>query len=722
MENERTFPALEGLNEAQREAVTATEGPVRVIAGAGSGKTRALARRFAYLVNDLGIMPGNILCVTFTNKAANEMRQRIRKLTGDADTGYVNTFHGFCVSVLQEDSSAVSFPKSFLVLDNSDIDAMLQIIYEERGITLRDYTYAKARDMFEIRKTFTEKGYYRDLIDLSLDALKLKYDLAESPDDILFYGYLYQQKKCFGLDYNDLIIFTLEIFRRRDDIREKWQRRLEYVMIDEFQDIDGLQYELMEALVGFHGNLFVVGDPDQTIYSWRGANVKYLLEFDKRFNGTRTVMMNDNYRSTPQITMAANSLISANRNRIEKALVSQQPGGEKVRCYHATSSAAEAEWIVHQVERLIEDGAELRDICVLYRAHYASRPIEDALVKAQVPYTIYSGVQFFDRREVKDALSYLRMVIFRDDLSFERIANVPKRNLGNRRMKFLRTYAEGNGMSLYQALRDNLDNAIMRGTQAQPFVELVERYSAEAESRPASELLADLLDKSGYEHLLRTEGSQERLDNLAELRQAVYEYETTCGEEADAAGFLAHASQMTNLDRGLSANKVKLMTIHAAKGLEFPFVFICSLNEGVLPSRKTRTTEAMEEERRLTFVAATRAERGLFLTCADGTTHDGMPRYPSRFVLDIDPDLVDFETPLADSLVKDARAYAAVQDRKLDSEEAAPRFSPGNRVTHPVFGNGTVRAVDADAHGYEIQFDGMETPRTLSFKAALQPL
>ena len=215
------FPALAGLNEAQLEAVTTTEGPVRVVAGAGSGKTRALSRRFAYLVNDLGILPGNILCVTFTNKAANEMRQRIRSLTGDSDTGYVNTFHGFCVSVLQEDASAVQFPKSFLVLDNTDINAMLQIIYDERGLTLRDSTFAHARDMFEIRKLFTHKSYYLDLMDLSIDALKLKYDMAESVDDILFYGYLYQQKKCFGLDYNDLIIFTLEIFRRREDIREK---------------------------------------------------------------------------------------------------------------------------------------------------------------------------------------------------------------------------------------------------------------------------------------------------------------------------------------------------------------------------------------------------------------------------------------------------------------------------------------------------------------------
>ena len=465
-----------------------------------------------------------------------------------------------------------------------------------------------------------------------------------------------------------------------------------------------------------------MGDPDQTIYTWRGANVKYLLNFDEHFPGTQTVMMNENYRSTPQITMTANSLISANRNRLPKNLVSMAPPGPKTRCYHGTSSADEAAWIVEQVQQLASSGVPLRDICILYRAHYASRPIEDAFVKEGLPYAIYSGVQFFDRKEVKDALSYLRMVVFRDDLSFERIANVPKRNLGTRRMKFLRQYAEGNGVSLYQALVDNLDNALMKGTKAHAFVDLVERYAPEAETRPASELLAELMDKSGYELALRTEGSQERLDNLAELRQAVYEWETSCGEEASTAGFLMHASMMTNLDKGLSSNKVKLMTIHAAKGLEFPYVFICSMNEGVIPSRKTKTTEAMEEERRLAFVAITRAQKGLYLTCADGTAHDGMPRYPSRFVLDIDPDLIDYETPLEDSLVKDAQAYIRTQDRQLDQHEASSPLQPGTQVSHIVFGVGTIVSFDAERGSYEIQFENMDTTRSLSMRAKLEVL
>ncbi|MBR3297567.1 MAG: UvrD-helicase domain-containing protein, partial [Firmicutes bacterium] len=253
---------LAELNDAQKEAVTTTEGFVRVIAGAGSGKTRALTYRFAYLVNVLGIMPGNILCVTFTNKAAREMRQRIHRLTGDNDTGFINTFHGFCVSVLDEESYAVQYPKSFLVLDNSDIDAMLRIIYDERGLSLRDMSFKDARDMIEVQKLYQKPDYYKDMIAMPLDSLHEKYLNALTVRDIIFYGYLYQEKKCFGLDYNDLIIFTLHIFRQNEEIKQKWQQRLEYILIDEFQDIDDLQYELMEALCGYHKNLFIVGDPD----------------------------------------------------------------------------------------------------------------------------------------------------------------------------------------------------------------------------------------------------------------------------------------------------------------------------------------------------------------------------------------------------------------------------------------------------------------------------
>lgn len=588
---------LQGLNASQLEAVTSTEGFIRVIAGAGSGKTRALARRFAYLVNEIGILPGNILCVTFTNKSANEMRQRIHNLTGDNDTGYISTFHSFCVSVLQEDSHALQYPKSFLVLDNSDIDSMLKIIYEERGLTLRNMTFSKARDMIEIRKLIKEPKYYLDMLNMSLDTLRQKYLTATEPSDIIFYGYLYQEKKCFGLDYNDLIKFTLYIFEQNEAVKIKWQQRLEYIMIDEFQDIDELQYKLMSVLCGYHKNLFIVGDPDQTIYTWRGANVRYLLDFDKIFPSVKTIMMMQNYRSTPQIVSVVNDLIDKNKFRIKKNLMPTIADGRKVICHHADTSEREAMWIAEQIQALHGEGTSYREITVLYRAHYITRIVEEVFLREKIPYAIYSGVQFFNRMEIKDALAYLRLIAYKDDLAFLRVVNVPKRNLGERRIKFLQEYAVKHQCSLYIALETNLDNEIFKGTKAAQFVALIENFAANYAERQISELLAAILNESGYEKMLRTEGSQERLDNLAELKQSVYEYETSCGEESTLEHYLSHVALFTNNDAADNSDKVKLMTVHSAKGLEFPYVFLCAMNEGVFPSKKTDTIQKMEEER-----------------------------------------------------------------------------------------------------------------------------
>ena len=714
-----TGDLLAGLNPAQREAVTTTEGYVRVIAGAGSGKTRALTRRFAYLVCQLGIPPGNILCVTFTNKSANEMRRRIHSLTGDNDTGYINTFHGFCVTVLQEDSHAVQYPKSFLVLDNGDIDEMLKLIYEERGLTLRHMTFSKARDMIELRKTEKEPDYYLDLITMSPAELRRKYETAQSPQDIIFYGYLYQQKKCFGLDYNDLILFTLYIFRQDEQIRRKWQTRLEYIMIDEFQDIDRLQYRLMEALCRHHGNLFVVGDPDQTIYTWRGADVRFLLDFDRAFPQVKTILMMENYRSTPQILAVANALIACNSQRMDKRLLPNRPAGPKVTCCHCPTPQAEAQWIAGQIQQIHGQQVAYRDMAILYRAHYVTRNLEEALLAEGIPHTIYSGVPFFGRAEIKDALCYLRLIAYKDDLSFRRVANVPKRNLGRRRMQFLQDYAADHACSLYEALAANAGEELFRGTKASALLALVEEFAATYAQRPISEVLTALLHRSGYEQMLRTQGSQERLDNLAELKQSVYAFEMSCGEETTLEHYLAHVALFTNADTGDSQDKVRLMTVHTAKGLEFPQVFLCGMNEGIFPTRKTVTRQAMEEERRLAFVAMTRAMDGLFLSEAQGRNFDGSLRYPSRFLLEIDPDLLHFPQQPPAELWAEARAYVAMQAGDLN---AGASLAAGQRVRHSIFGLGTVLAVDMDRGAYVVQFDQMPTPRSITFRAKLEAL
>ncbi|MGI6512038.1 MAG: ATP-dependent helicase [Catenisphaera adipataccumulans] len=712
----------ETLNAAQTQAVMTTEGYVRVIAGAGSGKTRALSHRFAYLVNDLGILPGRILCVTFTNKAANEMRRRIHQLTGDNDTGYVSTFHGFCVSVLQEDAHAVSYPKQFMVLDNGDIDQMLGIIYEERGLTLQDMTFAQARDRIEIEKIFNRPQYYIDMINMDLETLHQKYLAAEEPMDIIFYGYLYQEKKCFGLDYNDLIKFTLYIFEQNDAIRLKWQERLEYIMIDEFQDIDQLQYDLMRVLAGYHKNLFVVGDPDQTIYTWRGANVKFLLDFDKDFPGTKTILMTQNYRSTPQILDVCNDLIRHNRTRIEKNLESMVGPGAPVLAHHAASEEKQAQWIVSQIRRRLEHGMHYRDIAILYRAHYVTRSLEEVLIKEKIPYMIYSGMPFFERREIKDALSYLRAAVYLDDLSIARILNVPKRNIGKTRMETLRTYADTHSISLYEALKQLADTDSFRRTKAHEFIKLMDAFHAEYDRRPVSEVLADLMNRSGYERMLRTEGSQDRLDNLAELKQSVFEYETTIGEETSAEHYLRHAALFSNSDLDDRQDRIKLMTVHTAKGLEFPVVFLCSLNEGIFPSKKTRTLQAMEEERRLAFVAMTRAQQYLLLSEAEGKNLDHSFRYPSRFLLEIDPQLMEYTRRPSEKLLKEANAYIGRQEQRLLEDAQRVIYAKGTRIVHPVFGEGTILETDEDTKAYLIQFDTMATPRKITFRAKLKTL
>lgn len=749
---------LAQLNDSQKDAVTSTEGYIRVVAGAGTGKTRALTHRFAYLVNEVGVLPGAILCATFTNRAAAEMKQRIRKLTGDNDGGYVCTFHSFCVSVLQEESNAVGYPKSFLVIDNNDIDAMLQIIYDERGLTLRDMTFGNARDMIEIIKGVEHPNYYLDMIDLPLDKLREKYLEAKTAKDIIFYGYLYQEKKCFALDYNDLIYFTLYIFSQHDDIRQKWQEQLEYIMVDEFQDIDLPQYRLMEALCGYHNNLFVVGDPDQTIYTWRGADIRFLLDFDKKFPSVKTVMMNDNYRSTPQILDAANALIGHNTNRMKKKLVpaAQTEAGcaenaaasvttaeaalkapavvteasaesafsaadTRPVYFHAKTTEEEARWIARQVKALLDAGTAPGDIAVLYRAHYVSRSLEEVFTDEKVPFTMYSGIPFFDREEIKDALAYLRLVACRDDLSFRRIVNRPRRNIGKTRMKLLEDYAAENGGTLYAALETLADTEDFSGTGARGFLSCIEKSTTYAKEHSISDVLTYMMHESGYEKALRTEGSQTRLDNLAELKQSIYEFENTAGEDCPLDYYLAHTALMSSLDAGASKKCVRFMTVHTAKGLEFDHVFIAGMNEAIFPSRKVQDKLAMEEERRLAFVAVTRAKKTLAVTDAEGRNLDGSIRYPSRFIFDMGKTL-RHEIELDAAFSREALSAIEVDEKALALVTSVSDFKEGDRVHHAIQGDGIIIGTDLTKKAFVIQFDGIGTPRLISFKAKLEKI
>ena len=704
---------LQQLNPQQREATTTTEGYIRVVAGAGSGKTKTLAARYLYLVDVLGISTANILCVTFTNKAAAEMKKRIRTQLPDRDLARITTFHGFCVSLLKEDCHVVGYPKTFLVMDEEDKKAILSTVFEDLGITGRDITIQEAVDHIGWRKG--GRGYVKTLIDADMDGLLDLVRSATTLKDKILYQYFYEQRKCFALDFDDLVYFALYILERSREVREKWQQRLEYIMVDEFQDIDKDQYSLADILSGYHHNLFVVGDPDQTIYTWRGADVKFILEFPARHPGAKTIYLNQNYRSAPQILAASNALIDKNRDRLKKELTPVRGDNRKPLYFHAKTSQLEADWITANMRALHEgeDEVSYSQMGVLYRAHYVSRALEESLIRNMIPYVLYSGVEFYKRKEIKDVLCYLRMIYNPDDISFLRTVNEPRRGVGRTRIAALKAYAAAKGCGLYQALLDSLETDSFRRCKAKDYVRLIEKYRAIYDNMDLTDLLAGVLHESGYENMLRTSGEEERLDNLAELKQAIFDFTRKAGETVTLGNYLDHAALFTNMDTQEKAQAVKLMTIHSAKGLEFPVVFLCGLSEGIFPGKRANTREKLEEERRLCYVAFTRAKDRLFLSDAAGQSYDGSFRYPSRFLFNAEKENVDYVVPLDPDL--EEKTMASIRD----SEDLTPNTSVksdlvGKRVKHVIFGEGTVIGIPRDNQGVIVQFDSMVTPRTFS--------
>ena len=707
---------LKELNEEQRQAATTTEGYIRVIAGAGSGKTKTLTARYLYLVEMLGIFTANILCVTFTNKAAAEMKKRIRRQLPDQDLGRITTFHGFCVGLLKEDCHVVRYPANFIVLDEEDKESILRRVFEDLGITSRDMTIKDAVDHIGWRKG--GRGYVKTLIDPDPEHLLELSQGANTLKDKVMYRYFYEQRKCYGLDFDDLVYFALYILEQDKATREKWQQRLEYIMIDEFQDIDKDQYALADILSGYHKNLFVVGDPDQTIYTWRGADVKFILEFDSRHKDVQTIYLNTNYRSAPQILAASNALIDKNRDRLKKQLTAVRPDDRKPMYFHAKTSQLEADWITAQMRAMHEGGRSYSQMGVLYRAHYVSRAVEESLIRNKIPYVLYSGVEFYKRKEIKDVLCYLRMIYSGDDISFLRTVNEPRRGVGRTRIAALKEYAEMNKCSLYDALLANLDSDLIRRSRAKDYVRLIEKYRAIFDGMDLTDLLSGVLSESGYEAMLRSSGEEERLDNLAELKQAIYDFERKAGEDVSLGNYLDHAALFTNMDTTEKAQAVKLMTIHAAKGLEFPVVFLCGLSEGIFPGKRANTREKLEEERRLCYVAFTRAKDRLLLSDAAGTNYDGSFRYPSRFLFNAEEGNLDYVVKLDPDIIEDAKAKIR-QTEDLEDRPPLPNEKIGMRVLHPVFGEGTVIGVPRDAEGLIVQFDSMVTPRTFGPGAKL---
>lgn len=706
---------LKELNPEQLEAATTTEGFIRVVAGAGSGKTKTLTARYMYLVEMLGISTAKILCVTFTNKAAAEMKKRIRRQLPDQDLGRITTFHGFCVGFLKEDCHVLQYPTNFIVLDEEDKEAVLRRVFEDLGISSRDMTIKEAVDHIGWRKG--GRGYVKTLTGDPKRLLTLAEEASTLKDKVL-YRYFYEQRKCYGLDFDDLVYFVLHILEQDRNIREKWQKRLEYIMVDEFQDIDKDQYALADILSGYHKNLFVVGDPDQTIYTWRGADVKFILEFDARHENVKTIYLNTNYRSVPQILSASNALIDKNRNRLKKQLTPVRPDARKPLYFHAKTGQMEAEWITANIRALHEGGTPYSAMGILYRAHYVSRAVEESLISNKIPYILYSGVEFYKRKEIKDVLCYLRMIYCGDDISFLRTVNEPRRGVGRTRIAALKEFSQLHNCSLYEALSANLETELFRRSRAKEYVRLIEKYRAIFDGMDLTDLLAGILYESGYEDMLRSGGEEDRLDNLAELKQAIYDFERKAGEEVTLGNYLDHAALFTNMDQTEKAQAVKLMTVHAAKGLEFPVVFLCGLSEGIFPGKRANTREKLEEERRLCYVAYTRAKDRLYLSDAAGTNYDGSFRYPSRFLFNSEKENVEYAVPMDPELEERAlEQFRRTEDWKVRAAEELPLI--GRRIVHPIFGEGSVIGIPRGESGVIIQFDSMVTPRTFGSSAKI---
>lgn len=689
------------LNARQQEAVEASEGRVRVVAGAGSGKTRVLAHRYAFLVNDLGISPGNILCLTFTNKAAQEMKHRISRMV---DRGSVNDFictiHSFCVKFLRSEIYRIGYPKNFTVIDEEDAKQLAKQAMEEFGIDRRKLTTERF-----LTKVAALKGYN---IDAYIQRHLLPASSPECPDELVRYMRL--QLKHYALDYDDLIYFTIYILNHFEDARKYWTDKLNYIMVDEVQDCSSDDWKLLNILCSRHGNLFVVGDPDQAIYEWRGANPKIFVNFKAHTD----VILNENYRSTPDILEIANSIIANNSNRVPKELYTLKLNERRAIYHHARSEKEESGFIAGIIEEGIKSGDSPRDFAVLYRSSFLSRQLEQQLLKRKIPYSVWGGIRFFERKEIKDIISYLRLVATdADDMSFSRIINLPARKFGKASMSALREIAEHRGVPLMTALREVLDSPKFNRPPLRAFISLIDRAREWSGSMPVSELTDKLLVESHLADYYRMDEREDRLENIAELINSMKEFELSQDDDSDRAldAYLQEIALYTNVDASTEKDKVKLMTIHQSKGLEFPAVFITGLTEGIFPNHRSireRRKDGEEEERRLMYVAVTRARSMLYLCESEGYMNDGAAlKYPSRFISEIPEVLLTVEGNPDPALFEGTRNMVNLLNAELGEGDNAP-FPPGTVVEHRVFGRGTIISFDPAAGSYRVKFANSE--------------
>ncbi len=706
------------LNKEQKEAVTTSSKYVRVNAGAGSGKTRVLASRIAYLIDCFGISERSILAITFTNKVAKEMRERVCKMLDKENTyATISTFHSFCVKVLREDIKALSegYRTSFTIIDDDDQEKIIKNIIKETNVSKEYYPVKKVLNYICSKKN---EGYepsdLENISDFSYDE-KVYKELYK-----LYDKYLHDHQY---LDFDDLIIKTVKILKNDGEIRKKWQSRYQYILIDEFQDTNDIQYTLLKLLCSHETSVFVVGDPDQTIYSWRGANVKLILNFDKDFENTQDIVLFNNYRSSRNILASANFLINNNIQRLKKDLISNQENGDPVLYYQGVTAENEAKWVLDKIIELraLNKDVNFKDFAILYRSSYYTRAFETELINYKFPYRIFGGLRFFQRKEIKDVLAYLRIIVNDDDeQAFLRIINSPKRGVGDKTISNLQIDAKRARTSMYEIVKENAQ-FFKRKDLIINFINGIENAKERLnnlENRiDFSQIFDELLEKVGYIDYLSTEDEENRFENIEELKKYLQNL-LFDNPELNLADILQDVQLYSAQDDIEDGDYISLMTVHTAKGLEFPYVFIVGASENIFPNIRAleESRYGIEEERRLFYVAITRAMKKLFIT--DNKEYDYISKTDkktSRFVKElgstckmVNPPkklFFDFETPYVSKEKEQPKKILS----DMLSNSSNQEFRRGQLVNHISFGEGII--IDIEGEGLRISFkkDGIGT-------------
>lgn len=716
----------DSLNDKQKEAVFYSDGPLLILAGAGSGKTRVLTHRVAYLIHEKNVNPYNIMAITFTNKAAREMRDRINRLIGHgAEAVWVSTFHSACVRILRRYIDRIGYNNNFTIYDSDDQKTAIKAACKKLQV---DTKFIKERAIMSAismakNNMITPEEYRNSADDIRTKMISKVYEEYQS-----------RLKKNNALDFDDLLVKTIELFKSDKEVLMAYQDRLQYIMVDEYQDTNRVQFEFIKLLADKYKNICVVGDDDQSIYKFRGADISNILNFEQIFTGTKVIKLEQNYRSTKNVLEAANQVIAHNYSRKQKTLWTEREAGDLVEFRQLDNEYHEAEFIVNSIKDLIDENRyDYKDIACLYRTNAQSRVIEEALLKENIPYKIIGGQNFYQRKEIKDLIAYLKTISNGDDdFSVRRIINVPKRGIGATTIEKVQKYADDNNMSFYQALEDKKCR-ISLGSRAEgkvnSFVYFIQRMKAELEYDSISDLMENILSETGYEDELKMEDTDEanaRLENINEFFNKIVDYEDKCkqaGKENNLDEFLEEIALVADIDNfDENENYVVLMTVHSAKGLEFPKVFLCGMEDGLFPSKMTLLSDdksEIEEERRLCYVAITRAMDSITMTSAKRRMMRGdlYIMKVSRFITEIPGLSADLEktrkkrTGMRSEEEREAlqRGFKRKTSYSLDMFKSAKLesldYQVGDRVRHMKFGDGTVTDIKDGGKDYEVTVD-----------------